>query len=181
MHFITTLMDMYGTWPVAAFCSDQSCLPRRFHTLCVETHIGAMCSPAARTETPHHVVAIAASAAQDAVRQSAHVVVLPEMWNCPYSNDSFPEYAEDIDGGSSQSAAALTEAAKEHGVVLIGGSIPERCGGQLYNTCCIFDADGQLLAKHRFARICLLTFLALHCSQALAVAVRLQALGLPTS
>lgn len=31
------------------------------------------------------------------------------MWNCPYSNDSFPVYAEDIDGGASQSAAVLSQ------------------------------------------------------------------------
>jgi hypothetical protein len=36
-------------------------------------------------------------------------VVLPEMWNCPYSNDSFPTYAEDIERGSSESVAALAQ------------------------------------------------------------------------
>lgn len=29
--------------------------------------------------------------------------MLPEMWNCPYSNDSFPTYAEDLDAGPSPS------------------------------------------------------------------------------
>lgn len=71
------------------------------------------------------------------------------MWNCPYSNDSFPTFAEDIGGGASPSADALSAAAKAGGVVLVGGSIPERSGSRLYNTCCVFDADGALLAKHR--------------------------------
>lgn len=82
-------------------------------------------------------------------------MVLPEMWNCPYSNDSFPSYAEDIDGGSSQSADALAEAARAHGVTLVGGSIPERSEGKLYNTCLVYSKEGKLLAKHRKVRACL--------------------------
>jgi omega-amidase len=38
---------------------------------------------------------------QEAAAAGASLVVLPEMWNCPYSNDSFPIYAEDIDAGDS--------------------------------------------------------------------------------
>lgn len=45
---------------------------------------------------------------QEAAGHGAQLVVLPEMWNCPYSNDSFPVYAEDIDGGSSHSATFLS-------------------------------------------------------------------------
>ncbi len=63
---------------------------------------------------------------QDAAAAGAKLVVLPEMWNCPYSNDSFPTYAEDIDGGASPSAAAMAAAAAEARVVLVGGSIPEQ-------------------------------------------------------
>lgn len=49
----------------------------------------------------------------------ADLVVLPEMWNCPYSNDSFPTYAEDVDGGESPSAAMLAAAAADNRVVLV--------------------------------------------------------------
>jgi hypothetical protein len=35
---------------------------------------------------------------------------------------------------------------------LIGGSVPERAGGKLYNTCCVFGPDGALLGRHRCAR-----------------------------
>ena len=86
---------------------------------------------------------------QEASAGGASLVVLPEMWNCPYSNDSFPSYAEDIDAGASQSAAALSEAAREHAVTLVGGSIPERSEGKLYNTCLVYSKEGKLLAKHR--------------------------------
>ncbi|GIL47778.1 hypothetical protein Vafri_3963 [Volvox africanus] len=91
----------------------------------------------------------AKKAIQDAAAQGAKLVVLPEMWNCPYSNDSFPTYAEDIEGANSISVDMLSAAAAETGVTLIAGSIPERCGGRLYNTCCVFSSRGELLAKHR--------------------------------
>jgi omega-amidase len=91
----------------------------------------------------------ARSAVKEAAGNGAKLVVLPEMWNCPYSNDSFPVYAEDIDGGASPSADVLSKIAKEHGVTLVGGSIPETSDGKLYNTCCIYSPDGSLLGKHR--------------------------------
>lgn len=76
--------------------------------------------------------------------------MLPEMWNCPYSNDSFPTYAEDIEGGASGSVDMLSAVAAAARVTLVAGSIPERCGNQLYNTCCVFNSRGELLAKHRW-------------------------------
>jgi len=76
-----------------------------------------------------------------------------ETWNCPYSNDSFPVYAEDIElgGDASPSIAMLSEVARSLRITIIGGSIPERCGDWLYNTCCVFGTDGNLKAKHRKA------------------------------
>lgn len=73
------------------------------------------------------------------------------MWNCPYSNDSFPIYAEDIDAGgeASPSTAMLAEVSRTKKVTIVGGSIPERNGGNLYNTCCVFGKDGDLIAKFR--------------------------------
>jgi hypothetical protein len=71
------------------------------------------------------------------------------MWNCPYANDSFPVYAEDIDGDASPSTALLSSLARELAVVLVGGSIPERVDDKLFNTCCVFDTRGLLLARHR--------------------------------
>lgn len=74
-----------------------------------------------------------------------------EMWNCPYSNDSFPTYAEDIDAGleASPSSHMLSEVARKKKVTIVGGSIPERNDGKLYNTCCVFDKNGELKAKFR--------------------------------
>lgn len=42
-----------------------------------------------------------------------------------------------VDKSESPSLHMLIEAAKTSGVYLIGGSIPERSGSQVYNTCVI--------------------------------------------
>ncbi|QHN83919.1 hypothetical protein HN51_060305 [Arachis hypogaea] len=96
-------------------------------------------------------IAHARQAIQDAASKGAQLVLLPEIWNSPYSNDSFPVYAEDVDAGgdASPSTAMLSDLARLLKITIIGGSIPERSGGNLYNTCCVFGTDGKLKAKHR--------------------------------
>lgn len=91
----------------------------------------------------------AKKAIEKAADQGAQLVVLPEIWNCPYSNASFPVYAELLDDGSSPSASMLSSVALAKRVTIVGGSIPERAGDRLYNTCLVYDSDGQLKAKHR--------------------------------
>lgn len=87
------------------------------------------------------------------------MVVLPEVWNSPYATSSFPVYAEQVPSvgtvvaGVSElmpSTKALLELAKELGVWIIGGSIPEKGDdGKVYNTCLIVDSSGKIAAKHR--------------------------------
>jgi predicted amidohydrolase len=76
-------------------------------------------------------------------------VVLPEIWNSAYETSEFPKNAEDIDAGKSGCADFMSQAAKEHAITLVGGSIPESSGGNVYNTCLVYDKAGRLLAKHR--------------------------------
>ena len=68
------------------------------------------------------------------------------MWNCPYSNDYFREYAEAEDGPT---VKFLSDLAAKHDIYLIGGSIPELDGGKVYNTSFSFDRSGQIIGKHR--------------------------------
>lgn len=100
-----------------------------------------------------------------AASQGAQLIVLPEIWNAPYATLAFPEYAEVIEdrkgsssslSSSSPSANLLREKALEHGVWIVGGSIPERVlnsdgsdNDKIYNTCLVFDPRGNLVAKHR--------------------------------
>jgi len=83
---------------------------------------------------------------REAATHGADMVVLPEMWNCPYSNDFFVKYAEPHGEGS---FTFLSKMAQELGVYIIGGSIPEMEGGKVYNTCYSFDRQGVLIGKHR--------------------------------
>ena len=76
----------------------------------------------------------------------AELVMLPEMFNCPYENAAFPVYAEPAGGESWQ---MLSRAARENGIYLVGGSVPELEDGKIYNTSFIFDREGNELARHR--------------------------------
>eukprot|EP00294_Goniomonas_avonlea_P003820 CAMPEP_0114574842 /NCGR_PEP_ID=MMETSP0114-20121206/19617_1 /TAXON_ID=31324 /ORGANISM="Goniomonas sp, Strain m" /LENGTH=283 /DNA_ID=CAMNT_0001762299 /DNA_START=60 /DNA_END=911 /DNA_ORIENTATION=+ len=91
----------------------------------------------------------AAAKIKEAASNGAKVVVLPECFNCPYGNTFFPQYAEDVKSGDSPSAAMLASAAKDSKVFVVGGSIPERDGDQLFNTSLTFDPEGQCVGKHR--------------------------------
>lgn len=86
----------------------------------------------------------------EAAEAGAKIVVLPEMWNCPYSVDCFREYAEPEDG---ETVKHLSNLAASNKVYLIGGSIPELEEDQVYNTSYIFDPKGVLIGKHRKAHL----------------------------
>lgn len=74
-------------------------------------------------------------------------VILPEMFCCPYQTQNFPVYAEEEGGSVWQQ---LSEYAKQYGIYLIGGSMPEKdAEGKVYNTSYIFDRQGKQIGKHR--------------------------------
>lgn len=83
---------------------------------------------------------------REAADKGSQMVVLPEMFNCPYENKSFPLFAEEYPG---KTTAMLSKVARELGIYLVGGSIPEREDGSIYNTSYIFDKNGDLVGKHR--------------------------------
>lgn len=74
-------------------------------------------------------------------------VILPEMFCCPYQTENFPIYAEKEGGPVWQQ---LSGYAKQYGIYLIGGSMPEKDDeGNVYNTSYIFDREGKQIGKHR--------------------------------
>ncbi|CCO09303.1 carbon-nitrogen hydrolase family protein [Desulforamulus hydrothermalis] len=89
----------------------------------------------------------ARAAVQEAAGRGCRLAALPEMFNCPYGNRYFPAYAEEFPDG--ETIRCLAGLAKEYGIYLVGGSIPERSAGRLYNTSFVFGPDGNLLARHR--------------------------------
>jgi len=89
----------------------------------------------------------ARSMIKEAAAKSCELVVLPEMFNCPYNSRIFPKYAESFPDGSTLKMLSAAAAAEK--IYLIGGSIPEREGGHIYNTSFVFGPRGELLAKHQ--------------------------------
>ena len=65
----------------------------------------------------------ATSMITDSANKNADFIVLPEMFNCPYSNDKFIEYGEHED--ESITLKAISELAGENNVHILAGSIPE--------------------------------------------------------
>ncbi|XP_045775935.1 omega-amidase NIT2 isoform X2 [Maniola jurtina] len=92
-------------------------------------------------------VAAAVSEIHKAKQQGAQIVALPECFNSPYGTKFFSEYAEEVPSGAT--CRALSRAAAEAGVCVVGGTVPERCGDELFNTCTVWDGSGKLLAQHR--------------------------------
>ena len=82
--------------------------------------------------------------------RGSDIIMLPEMFCCPYETRLFPEYAEPEGGFITDS---LSRIARETGAYLIGGSMPEAEGGKIYNTCFVFDPAGKKLARHRKAHL----------------------------
>ena len=95
------------------------------------------------------------------------LIVLPEIWNGPYATNAFPEFAEIFPPVNHRylsnqanmmrqrcpSARVLFEAAIEHGVYIVGGSMAERENDKIYNTCLCISPNGTLVAKHRKAHL----------------------------
>lgn len=83
----------------------------------------------------------------EASKKGAQLVILPEMFICPYDNQNFIDYAEKE---GEETFKTLANIAKKNGVFLVGGSVPEiDLVGNIYNTCYIFDNLGNNIAKYR--------------------------------
>ena len=88
----------------------------------------------------------AAAFVRSAAEKGADFVVLPEMFNCPYSEPWFHQIAAE---GHESVLKAMSAWASENKIYLVGGSVPEREGEKLYNTCFVFDRAGKQIARHR--------------------------------
>ncbi|MFJ4007561.1 carbon-nitrogen family hydrolase [Streptomyces sp. NPDC090023] len=81
-------------------------------------------------------------------RSDADLVILPELWTTgAFAYDTFGTEAEPLEGPTHE---AMARAAKDAGVWLHAGSIPERDpDGTLYNTALVFSPSGELAASYR--------------------------------
>jgi omega-amidase len=130
--------------------SDESCAKSSLRVALCQFHVTA------NKEENHKT---AKSFLAQAASKGAQLAVLPEIWNSPYATAAFPEYAESMPGigdtsaDSSPSSQVLMVAAREYGIWIVGGSIPERVWEdgveKIYNTCLVLNPEGDIVAKHR--------------------------------
>lgn len=93
----------------------------------------------------------AISMIKTASEKDADLIILPEMFNCPYENEKFMEYSEDTE--NSYTLNLISKTASEEKKYIIAGSIPEKeatsTSERIYNTSFMFNPDGKIIAKHR--------------------------------
>ncbi|MAD81017.1 MAG: carbon-nitrogen hydrolase [Pirellulaceae bacterium] len=102
------------------------------------------------TSSKDENVATALRKISEAAARGAHVVCLQELFATPYpcqreDHERFSD-AEPIPGPTSQ---ALSEAAREHEIVVVGSLFERRTAGVYHNTAVVFDVDGGLCGLYR--------------------------------
>lgn len=91
-------------------------------------------------------IVLACEKIREAAKSGVDFAVLPEMFCCPYDNAYFQGFGEEA-GGEAQ--IALSNLAKELGIYIVGGSVPELADGTIYNTSYVYNRTGRELARHR--------------------------------
>lgn len=84
----------------------------------------------------------------EAARQGAQMVGLPELFNLLADDEAMVAGAENEDGPTSQ---ILRSKARQHNMYIHGGSIPTRIAGsdRIGNTTFVFDPTGTLIARYQ--------------------------------
>lgn len=98
------------------------------------------------THSSAQSLATACARIAEAARQGADLVILPEMFSCPYQTAAFPLFSQPQGG---ENFTILQQCARENGVYLVAGSMPESDAENLYNTSFVFNPHGEMIAKHR--------------------------------
>src|SRR3989344_1136375 len=105
------------------------------------------------SDEPERNLGKAIALIKKAAGKGADIVCIPELFMTPYfpreppTKVAFPKtYFETLPGLASN---ALSKAARECGVSIIGGSVFEKAGRELYNTSMVFDERGRMLGSYR--------------------------------
>lgn len=76
--------------------------------------------------------------------EDCDILVLPEMWNCPYYNDILKESYKWHD----ESLDKLKQVARQHHIWIVGGSICVKENDHLYNRCYILNDVGNVVCSY---------------------------------
>lgn len=72
----------------------------------------------------------------------ASLVLLPELWNTPFQNDVIRTHTQDW----KTVLPALQQAAREHDLWILSGTLPVEEDGRLYNRAWLLDSQGHIRA-----------------------------------
>ncbi len=81
----------------------------------------------------------------EAARQGAQAVLLPELWTTGYALERFEEIAQEC---AEMTLDFLQKEARRLNIAIIGGSFPTRQADGVYSTCHIVGADGTVIAAY---------------------------------
>lgn len=98
------------------------------------------------TQSKEENLKTAESMIRKSADEGANLVVLPEMFICPYDMVHFSEYAETAEGPTTERMRNL---AGELGIILVAGSLPEIEHDKIYNTAFVFNEKSECIGKHR--------------------------------
>ncbi|WP_255298378.1 carbon-nitrogen family hydrolase [Brevibacillus dissolubilis] len=73
------------------------------------------------------------------------IVLLPELWDTAYDLHRLDEIADD---NGEKAKEVLAESARRLGSFVVGGSIAERIGNDVYNTTYVFDRQGEMIGRY---------------------------------
>ena len=100
--------------------------------------------------SPEENLAAALAHVSELAGRGCQLVVLPEMWPVGLYPRTFRnDLAAGAEPLSGPRAGALSRAARDHGVWLAAGSVPESAAGGVYNTAPLFAPSGDLVGAHR--------------------------------
>uniref|UniRef100_A0A147BK64 omega-amidase n=1 Tax=Ixodes ricinus TaxID=34613 RepID=A0A147BK64_IXORI len=88
----------------------------------------------------------ATTAIKKAADSGAQMVCLPAGFACPNGSRNYLQSAETVPGETSE---MLSHSARESNVYLVGGTMIEQDGGNMFKTCLVYGPDGSLVAKYR--------------------------------
>lgn len=81
---------------------------------------------------------------QQLLSMDCDLVVLGEMWNCPYENEIMKTSIQYFD----KSYSMMKEVAKNKKMWIVGGTIAYPKDGKIYNSCFIFDDKGNEINRY---------------------------------
>ena len=82
---------------------------------------------------------------KQAMENRPDVLVLPEFWRVGFYPKPILQYA---DNDGAETRKALADLARRYQVNIVGGTIANAIGQQIFNTCYIFDRTGHLVTTY---------------------------------